>query len=231
MDLNQHTAKISEIFISYQGEGPYLGMKQLFIRFYGCSLGCAYCDTKPVLFDTFTKRELLTKVLDFKDTFDAVAITGGEPLEQVEFLKEFLPAYRKAAGKSIYLETNGLLYENLMELIDVIDTIAMDIKLPSSTRRKEFWHEHKKFLEIAKTKDVFVKAIITGETAWEDLKRACGIVKGIDKKIPFILQPVDPKYDAEESSPEILTKFKMKLKRDLKDVRIIPQQHKEAGVK
>ena len=38
--------KIKEIFESIQGEGPYVGYKQLFIRFCNCNLKCNYCDTE-----------------------------------------------------------------------------------------------------------------------------------------------------------------------------------------
>ncbi|HEX7627465.1 MAG TPA: 7-carboxy-7-deazaguanine synthase QueE, partial [Candidatus Methanoperedens sp.] len=38
-------AYINEIFNSIQGEGPYAGMRQVFVRFEKCQLHCAYCDT------------------------------------------------------------------------------------------------------------------------------------------------------------------------------------------
>ena len=38
-------AKIREIFTSIQGEGPFVGYKQLFVRFSKCNLNCKYCDT------------------------------------------------------------------------------------------------------------------------------------------------------------------------------------------
>ena len=41
----KNIAKICEMFTSVQGEGPYVGCKQLFIRFCGCNLNCDYCDT------------------------------------------------------------------------------------------------------------------------------------------------------------------------------------------
>jgi len=39
------TAPITEIFSSFQGEGPHIGERQVFVRFSHCHLHCAYCDT------------------------------------------------------------------------------------------------------------------------------------------------------------------------------------------
>ena len=43
-DTLTNFAKVSEIFVSIQGEGAYVGQKQLFVRFAGCNLDCEYCD-------------------------------------------------------------------------------------------------------------------------------------------------------------------------------------------
>jgi len=37
---------ITELFSSFQGEGPYVGRRQIFIRFAGCPFSCFYCDTQ-----------------------------------------------------------------------------------------------------------------------------------------------------------------------------------------
>ena len=66
-----------------------------------------------------------------------------------DYLLKFLPELKKN-NFSTYLETNGTLFGNLREVINFIDIIAMDIKLPSSTGKWDFWNEHAEFLKIAK---------------------------------------------------------------------------------
>ena len=53
-------AKIKEFFTSIQGEGPFVGYKQLFVRFCGCNLSCKYCDTDYRTVDSieYTTEEL-----------------------------------------------------------------------------------------------------------------------------------------------------------------------------
>ncbi len=36
---------LSEIFVSFQGEGLHVGRRHLFLRLSGCHLRCRYCDT------------------------------------------------------------------------------------------------------------------------------------------------------------------------------------------
>lgn len=42
-------AGVSEIFSSIQGEGKYVGCRQLFIRLIGCNMDCPYCDTDKLI--------------------------------------------------------------------------------------------------------------------------------------------------------------------------------------
>lgn len=224
-------AKISEIFQSYQGEGPYVGVKQVFVRFYGCSFGCAFCDTKPKSFESYTKEALIKKIASFKGEYHSVSLTGGEPLEQTEFLKTFLPSFKREINKPVYLETNGIMHKELSEVINFVDIVAMDIKLPSATLKRPLWEEHKKFLEISKAKDVFVKIIITEKTGMSDIFKAKDVIKQVDPKIRVVLQPVDPIDNIREPSRNYIGDMRRRLSNELFNVKIVPQFHKAAGIK
>ena len=60
--------KIKEIFTSVQGEGPYVGYKQLFIRFCNCNLKCNYCDTdfSGEEYEEFDTAGLLERIVRIK---------------------------------------------------------------------------------------------------------------------------------------------------------------------
>ena len=224
-------AKIDEVFWSIQGEGLFIGIPQVFVRFYGCNTLCDFCDTPQSFYNTFTKERLLSKILEFKKPYSSISFTGGEPLCQAEFIEDFLKEYKEFFKIHFYLETNGTLFWALPRVIDYVDTIAMDFKLPSSTGRRAFWGEHEKFLKIAKKKNVFLKAIITNTTCGEDLLRMGEIVSEIDNKIPVVLQPATPFDYANNVDQKRLQGFKDILKETLERVEIIPQIHKLIGVK
>lgn len=219
-------AKISEIFLSLQGEGIYMGIPQLFIRFYGCNLSCAYCDTNFDSHKTFAKDSLISKILEYKKPYHSISLTGGEPLLQADFIRDFLIEYKKSYKKLIYLETNGTLHKELPKVIDYVDIIAMDFKFSSSTRSASFFEEHEKFIKIAKEKKVFIKAIIAPKTKAEEIQNMMEIVKKVGRDIPVVLQPVDSVFEEERPNTEILDDFRSKLKKTMNRVEVIPQIHK-----
>jgi 7-carboxy-7-deazaguanine synthase len=219
-------AKISEIFSSIQGEGLYQGRAQVFVRFFGCNLSCDYCDTPLENFREFSVDQLLREV-EKAGCSDSVSITGGEPLYQAAFLEDFLPLL-KGKGKSVYLETNGVLYQALSRVIDWVDIIAMDFKLPSSTGGKEYWLQHREFLKISCRKEVFVKVVIGPGTLSEDVQITGEIIREINKKIVLILQPQNPYEKQLEGKLRFLRSACERL--GLKAL-IIAQKHKQLGIR
>lgn len=103
--------KVAEIFESYQGEGPEVGMRAVFVRLHGCNLKCARCDTKYSWEDDNVYEEVsLGDVEDMVYGYGVpnVIITGGEPLMQKRAV-ELLVQRLRSSGQVQYvgLETNG----------------------------------------------------------------------------------------------------------------------------
>ncbi|MFH1553018.1 MAG: 7-carboxy-7-deazaguanine synthase QueE [Candidatus Omnitrophota bacterium] len=227
-------ARISEIFLSYQGEGPFAGSRQLFVRFYGCNLKCVYCDTFLESYKSFSKESFLGKILDFEDDYNELTFTGGEPLLYADFLKEFLPLFARHRKHKIYLETNGTLPGELKKVVDHIDIIAMDFKLPSSGGNpEELWGAHEKFIKTASRKELIVKAVITDSTTIDDIKQMSRTIKPIKKTFVVVLQPVTPVNEmAKEPDEEMISFFKGYLRKETgREVVILGQVHKSLGVR
>jgi len=227
-------ARISEIFLSHQGEGPYAGSRQLFVRFYGCNLDCAYCDTDLESYKTVDEQGLLGKVLDFEDDYNELVLTGGEPLLHAEFLSRFLPVFRGHRSRGVYLETNGTLPAELKKVIDRVDVVAMDVKLPSSDGNNgTLWERHEEFMKIASGKELIVKAVVTDSTTMEDVKRMTRIVGGVDGDIVVVLQPATAVNDlVQEADGEMLSFFKGYMAKETgKNVMIMGQIHKLMGIR
>lgn len=223
-------AKISEMFCSLQGEGIYHGQKQIFVRCAKCNLDCAFCDEKDkTAGEDIAEEDLIRKIEAVRDFSDTVSITGGEPLLETDFLTALLPDLKSRKFR-IYLESNGTLPGELDKIIDWIDIIAMDIKLPSSTGLDGFWSEHLDFLKVATKKKVFIKVVITAKTIIEEIDKAVSIVTAVDRNISLVLQPVTPQRGIERPTEKILSGLKKRMTLSLTDVRIIDQLHKVWGV-
>ncbi len=218
--------KIAEVFASIQGEGLYLGEKQVFVRFYGCNLNCGYCDTKLDSFKEYESQKLFEEIKRYGER--SISFTGGEPLLQKDFLKELLKL-TFAEGFINYLETNGTLFEALAETIDYLHIVAMDLKLPSSTGAGPFWGEHRRFLEIASSKEVFLKTVICQATEEEDLRQGLRLIKEINQDAILVLQPSS--FENDGRLTDKLKRFKDIGRMENVSSRIIPQMHKIAGIR
>ena len=223
--------KIREIFCSLQGEGKYAGIKQVFVRFFECNLTCKWCDT-PVDFVTgrsaqeLTVEQVQVQVAELWDHCHSVSFTGGEPLLQKDFIQAIVPLWR-AEGKKVYLETNGTLAAALTETINIIDFIAMDIKLPSSTRCRPFWQEHEEFLQVALKNnmvDLFIKSIISNETVKQDIEEMVKLLSRQKQALTLVLQPNS--FELRTGVVDKCLEFQNYCLEHLSDVRVIPQWHK-----
>jgi organic radical activating enzyme len=221
-------ARISEIFYSVQGEGLYFGVEQLFVRFFGCNLCCGFCDTRLDRFIEYEPEELLQEIKLYQNGFHSISFTGGEPLLQKDFLKEALKL-TSAQGYRTYLETNGTLVGELKDVINFVDIVAMDLKLPSSTGMGRLWTLHRKFLQVASQKEVFLKTIICQSTEEGDLKEALALIRDVNMAAVLVLQP--NAFENHNQLKDKLDTFRNICLENKVTTCVIPQMHKVLRVR
>ena len=242
-------ANIHEIFSGIQGEGLYVGRRHLFVRFSCCNLSCRYCDTpgarRPVKLAEIERRvgrrefddvpnpissaDLADRVLslDTPPFHRSICLTGGEPLLQAECISELLA---RCPDRHIYLETNGSLPDKLVEVIDLVDTVAMDIKLESAAGCAVEPEVSLRFLELAARREVFVKVVVSGAARPDAVNRVARLVASVDRSIPLVLQPVTAgAAGIGPILPDRMLELQERCLGELDDVRVIPQTHRILG--
>lgn len=248
-----HIPHLIEIFSSIQGEGPLVGVRQIFIRLFGCNLHCSYCDTPasggnlPSKWSAeipagsgnrfeFTNPavpedifHVIRQLEIFPGLHHSVSFTGGEPLLHAAFIDEIADSLHEM-GLPIYLETNGTLPCELDQIAAKIDYLSMDIKLPGSGVKWDLFEEHEHFLKVASKidnlKTAFVKCVITAEVTAEEVIHAAELIQKITPKFPLILQPVTsyPGGPVPPSASDIIS-LQTEAARIHADTRVIPQCH------
>lgn len=125
---------ISEVYESFQGEGPFAETPSLFIRTSGCNLRCTFCDTPYTSWDPQGEQvsiEELTKQIHAA-TAPHVVLTGGEPMLAPQ-ITELTQACRDAQ-KLITIETAGTVDRSVE-----CDLMAISPKLANSTPDDSVW--------------------------------------------------------------------------------------------
>lgn len=170
--------RITEIFLSIQGESSHAGRPCSFVRLTGCPMRCVWCDSEY----TFTGGERVT----FEDIFarldefgcGLVEVTGGEPLAQ----KNAFPFITGLCdrGYEVLIETGGFVST---EDVDPRAKIILDVKCPASGEsERNYWQN----LERLRADKDEVKFVIADMDDWQFAK---------DTMV---------KYDLETNAKEIL---------------------------
>ena len=96
--------KINEIFYSLQGEGFHTGTPAVFVRFSGCNLHCAFCDTQHQTGTLMSPQAIIDEVNKYPNA-PLIVLTGGEPSLFID--EAFVEELKRQTGKHIAIETNG----------------------------------------------------------------------------------------------------------------------------
>ena len=96
--------KINEIFYSLQGEGFHAGTPAVFVRFSGCNLRCAFCDTQHQEGKVMSLLEIVDEVNKYPQA-PVLVLTGGEPSLFID--EAFVAELKQKTHKTIAIETNG----------------------------------------------------------------------------------------------------------------------------
>ncbi len=170
--------RITEIFLSIQGESSHAGRPCAFVRLTGCPMRCRWCDStytftggERVSFD-----EIFTKLKEFN--CNLVEVTGGDPLAQ----KNVFPFITGLLDKDyeVLIETGGFFST---ENVDARAKIILDVKCPASGEQKR---NHWANLEKLNPEKDEVKFVIADLNDWN------------------FAREVIEKYDLETRTREIL---------------------------
>ncbi|MDL2246018.1 7-carboxy-7-deazaguanine synthase QueE [Methanobrevibacter sp. OttesenSCG-928-K11] len=193
-------APIVEIFSSIQGEGLFIGKRQIFVRFAGCNLNCTYCDTEISKSKNsgsiLTVDDVIKKIEELvSPDLHSISFTGGEPSLYYDFINEII----KKIDYKTMLETNGTLTKNISKL-NLIDFVSLDIKLPDHFN--ENWsddildNEIKTLnLLISNSKSVYCKLVVLPSMKINSIEK---IIKKLSNEITnqnglqIIIQPSSP---------------------------------------
>jgi 7-carboxy-7-deazaguanine synthase len=249
--MRRGNGNVSEMFVSFQGEGSHAGRRQLFVRLGGCPLRCRYCDTPESLvpvdqcrvlgpdgehrlqnpLDVATLAAEVGRLVASAPPLHAVAVTGGEPLAQVDFLDAWLADSRPPLP--VLLETAGIFPAKLARLLPHVAIVSLDFKCPSNTGERARWDEHAACLAaaVAAGRDVYVKMPVDAATSPDEVEQGARLVAEADARVPLFLtpltEPATPRFTIDAHG---LERLQAVASRHVADVRVLPQLHKVLGL-
>ena len=154
--------RITETFLSIQGESTHAGRPCAFVRLTGCPMRCVWCDSEY----TFTGGtrmpfdEIFARLEEFGCSL--VEVTGGEPLAQ----KNVFPFITELCdrGYEVLIETGGFVS---IESVDPRAAVILDVKCPASGESER---NHWPNLELLRPEKDEVKFVVADVADWEFAK-------------------------------------------------------------
>lgn len=193
-ESRENQLKITEIFVSLQGEARDSGLPTLFIRLTGCPLRCVYCDSEYAFhgghwwhFDAIVDEASASRIRH-------VCVTGGEPLAQrrcADLLERLCDE-----GYRVSLETSGAMD---ISTVDTRVSRVLDLKTPGSGEvTKNLWSN----LDLLTPHDQ-VKFVICSRADYEWMKQQIA-ERELDQRCDLLVSPSWGQQDATELAEWVL---------------------------
>lgn len=250
--MSEPTGYLAEVFTGFQGEGTWAGYRQIFLRLAGCRETCAYCDTPqsrirkpqwkfrqpgsatyrrwPNPVSVGTLLAFLGKLHSEHGPFHSLAVTGGEPLEQADFVKALLLELRRRLPQlRILLETNGRHAQALQAVLPAVDFVAMDLKLQSTTGQPTPWQAHRCFLAALGKKPGCAKVVVSPHTPATEISRAAKLLQRLKPQWDLVIQP-ESRRTWSVKNKKHLDQLAQTAARMNTGVRMLPQMHYYFGM-
>lgn len=202
--------RVTEVFLSVQGESSHAGRPCSFVRLTGCPMRCVWCDSEYTFFggEKISLADIIAKLDEFGCKL--VEVTGGEPLVQ----KSVFPFITELCdrGYEVLIETGGFVST---ENVDPRASIILDVKCPASGEAER---NHWPNLERLRPDKDEVKFVIADMNDW---RFANGVIEmyGLERRAKEIL--ISPVHGFEDL-PEIAEA----VSRSRMNVRLNLQLHK-----
>ncbi len=174
--------RITEIFLSIQGESSHAGRPCSFVRLTGCPMRCVWCDSEY----TFTggEKQSFEQIFAKLDEYgcNLVEVTGGEPLAQ----KNVFPFITELCdrGYEVLIETGGFVST---ENVDPRAKIILDIKCPASGEAER---NHWPNIERLRAELDEVKFVIADIADWEFAKEMIAKYDLANRTKEILISPV-----------------------------------------
>jgi 7-carboxy-7-deazaguanine synthase len=187
--------RVTEIFLSIQGESSHAGRPCAFVRLTGCPMRCVWCDSEY----TFYGGEKISfdEIFERLDEFGCklVEVTGGEPLAQKNaypFITELCDR-----GYEVLIETGGYVST---ENVDPRASIILDVKCPASG---EATRNHWQNLERLRPENDEVKFVVADLDDWAFTKETIGKYDLANRTKEILISPVHGLKNLQEIAEEI----------------------------
>jgi 7-carboxy-7-deazaguanine synthase len=174
--------RITEIFLSIQGESSHAGRPCSFVRLTGCPMRCVWCDSEYTFYggEKISFDDIFAKLDEFGCRL--VEVTGGEPLAQ----KNVFPFITELCdrGYEVLIETGGFVS---IEHVDPRASIILDVKCPASGEAER---NHWPNLEHLRSEKDEVKFVVADLDDWNYAKRIIDKYHLTDRAKEILVSPV-----------------------------------------